>query len=564
MIRVDTDIRKKTAWCNTEQKETLKLTLKEHYMKRTKILNSLNNLLKYNNHDGYDYLNLDFINNFYNYIRVNDNCLCNVTKESNPIKLIEFYGKGKVGSASKIMIYNNKKVEYILKTIENIPKPIKEYMSLRVKNIDYNLVKSHYKNSDSLKYNHMIMTPSINKPIFKGSLVVANPGFINQTCQHMILNEILGDSENYIYQYDAYICECNDASEFCSGYNIMEKANRQDLSTYLEKKQISGKLLLNILIQVLKPLAVLKCKKYGFVHADLKCRNVFVNENEINNIPTFKIADYDKSSIYWKGVRFYIKAPTQTVVLSEYYKKSLNINEEYYKDLYQSIATMEGYEIKEQNKIKYYTLEGNIPCSLFIMYSWVPMHMSYDIYTFMFSLLREPAVWNHINNINVNDENTQKFNNLWRNLWFKDDYIKVTDHLNNIHKAHAKLKFGEEGYDKSLANLRSLSKINDDLQYNLKSKLKYNINEIFDNLKINSPNKINKVITDFNKKTNKKQKKILLANTSILRGEYHVCTGPCDKLRSQGLWGKSLYCSTNKYSNINKTYDWDYCNLKKN
>ena len=79
-----------------------------------------------------------------------------------------------------------------------------------------------------------------------------------------------------------------------------------------EDTQISGKLLLDITKQILEPLSILKCKKYGFVHGDLKCQNIFVKKGSTGAI-IFKLADFDKSSIFWKGIRFHTTSDLKVV-----------------------------------------------------------------------------------------------------------------------------------------------------------------------------------------------------------------------------------------------------------
>ena len=123
---------------------------------------------------------------------------------------------------------------------------------------------------------------------------------------HLIFNEILQDSENYLYQYDAFYCKG-------SGYNIMDIASERDFSAYLDSNnfaadkakwpQLAG-VLDTMMTQLMFPLALLKSDLFGFVHADLKCRNLFLHRKEDGQL-VFKLGDFDKSSIFWNGVRFY-------------------------------------------------------------------------------------------------------------------------------------------------------------------------------------------------------------------------------------------------------------------
>jgi hypothetical protein len=61
--------------------------------------------------------------------------------------------------------------------------------------------------------------------------------------------------------------------------------------------------------QILTTLSVLQHPAYAFVHGDLKTKNVFVKkafpDDKKNRKYIYKIADYDKSSITFNGIRFY-------------------------------------------------------------------------------------------------------------------------------------------------------------------------------------------------------------------------------------------------------------------
>ena len=59
----------------------------------------------------------------------------------------------------------------------------------------------------------------------------------------------------------------------------------------------------DIMNQLLPTLQLLKTKHFGFLHADLKARNIFVQIKD--KTPIYKLADFDKSSIYFRGIRFH-------------------------------------------------------------------------------------------------------------------------------------------------------------------------------------------------------------------------------------------------------------------
>lgn len=84
------------------------------------------------------------------------------------------------------------------------------------------------------------------------------------------------------------------------GYNN----NDDDMSYQMSLKLFLG----NMITQILKPLSILQHPKYAFVHGDLKTKNIFVksqNNSENINIYIYKLADYDKSSINFNGIRFH-------------------------------------------------------------------------------------------------------------------------------------------------------------------------------------------------------------------------------------------------------------------
>ena len=413
-----------TNYCNKIGKDTLSNILEKHYKERIEIINSLNKLLSFKkiNGDNIIYPNLDYINNFGKYFYlgnssdVND-CLCNMPKkkDKNNIYIEKDFGKGKVGVARLINIKENDDLNlFILKSISNITKI--EYLSLRIKPLfdDEYLYVSH--TEPSIMYNKHRATDKSHK-IFNNQIIVAGGDiFANQTSIHLILNQILKKNIiNYVYQYDAFYCK--NKSQF-DGYNIVDIANRSDVSTYIEylvankrQNEIDDNFIINILKQILLPLGVLKCKKFGFSHSDLKCRNVFVSE--VNNIPTYKLADFDKSSIYWKGIRFYNNKFDKLIAIAGY----------------------RGFEIKLDKKYgEFYVIPDYIISSqniLYIMSYWIPMHNSFDIYTFILSIIREPIIWNLMKkDININSDNISfnqniQFDKFWKILQklFKDPQI---------------------------------------------------------------------------------------------------------------------------------------------
>lgn len=515
------------SYCNEINQNDLKRIIDSHYVRRTNALHSLNNLMKYDSTDQYYYPNLDFTSNFGQYFYVDDPCLCkiNIGESSEFIKIIQEFGRGKAGIATKINI-NDK--DYIVKGISNVTKT--DFIPLKVKKLD-KIYRSHIKENPCIEYNKHNFTHN-NKTIFQGLLIAEANNFANQTCIHMILNEIFRNNvnniNNFVYQYDAFYCQNN-------GYNIMEIAEYGDLSNYLEQHDnlINEDLIREILVQIFNPLIFLKSKKYGFVHADLKCRNIFVGADPEKK-PIFKLADFDKSSIFWKGIRFH------TINMITFLSEPL-LNYKGYNI----------YEYKESGE-KYYllsrTIQSNLPVQTFVMFNWLPMHMSYDFYTFIYSLIREPQIFKKIDEL-------KNLKTILKIIFFEDDYVKIMEDLKkkiSLHDNLTDIKLLKE----NLVKLRSLGEMNADL-IKLDIKLKTNLDKVFEFLGLKSPSLIDIEIDNYHNKNQKINKEKVIQLSSSALGNRHICTTKC--INNE--------CNTNKYSNMtfygNQIYDFDSCTSKK-
>lgn len=108
-----------------------------------------------------------------------------------------------------------------------------------------------------------------------------------------------------------------------NGVTIMDVANQGDLDSYIRRMTrtefsefnpnttVNDKVyeevtvfFNNVIEQIMKPLDLLHSSKYAFVHGDMKSKNVFVHKKEDGTI-VYKLADFDKSSINFNGVRFH-------------------------------------------------------------------------------------------------------------------------------------------------------------------------------------------------------------------------------------------------------------------
>jgi hypothetical protein len=462
-------------WC--VKHDNIKNESEQNIKRRTKLLN---NLMKLNNNR-----NLDFTDNFYKLLNIDNKCLCKDIFENKYeySKIGKKIGEGKAG---KVYNYKQSDDELIVKEMENIN--IKDYLSIRV--YDYN------EDISELNIANYINKFNNKKDNTDKIIAVQGDDFSNQTVLHFIINNILKDNKNYVYLYDAFICNKDGLKK---GYNIIEKADGS-LIDFIEKNIITDNILVDIIKQILLPLNELKNELYGFNHSDLKTANILYKKEGDKNI--FKIADYDKSSIYWNGIRFY----NGTL---DYRLKNVP------------------FEIKNINNQKFYNLKtfNKLYLQMYTMYSPFGFYLSYDIYTFILSLCMEPKVWQ------ILKTQSGQFYKIFDSLWLNSKNI-----FRKLHKIHSELEnelYSDDftKYNTILKNMRSLSFINNFLiQGDID--LKYNIDfiyEYFGLLKINKTNIINPQIE--------------------ISSDKHICTSKCQNQK----------CNTNKYSKLYKSYTWDYC-----
>ncbi len=137
------------------------------------------------------------------------------------------------------------------------------------------------------------------------ALTVAGDDFANQTCMHVAIQQILEKGkpgwDNVVRQRAAFYCQG-------AGINITEYADMRDLHKFLGETPsalIDEAFVDDLMQQILTPLAALKAQEYSFSHSDLKARNIFVASRDAG--VTYRLADFDKSSITWHGFRFYNK-----------------------------------------------------------------------------------------------------------------------------------------------------------------------------------------------------------------------------------------------------------------
>jgi hypothetical protein len=471
-------------------------------------------------------INLDYINNFGSYFGVNIPCLCDNmvdtllnTEEENVSKVekskIYFYigrifGQGKTGVASSLCV-KDKGCPYILKGMKGVS--FRSYNSMKILELKGGLSRDNY--------NAWKFTDNSYNILSSGS-----SGFKNQTTIHMALNNILGDNPNYLYQYDAFYCgnqnkdEIDKINYFNTGYNITELSEYGDMSNYINNimEEINDDILVDMLRQILRPLFILKQDMYMFNHSDLKTRNVFVSR--VGGSPVYKLADFDKSSIFWNGIRFYNNVYDLSVLeyLSRFGSKILDI----------SFVTEKDGKIKFNN-LKYTGNEetdltiGNYRIQTYSMHNPYPIFNSYDIYTLFYSLMLEPKIYKWV----VDNQKDSVFFEVFRKLWEPCEFPIVMKSLDESYR--------KDSIDEKVA----LSYIKKKLllhEFWMKKDVSFLIND----LKISLPS------------SSSKQKPAILLKKSK---NCNLCISEC---KSSGML-KPKSCYTNKKETLVTTHNWDWC-----
>jgi serine/threonine protein kinase len=199
----------------------------------------------------------------------------------------------------------------------------------------------------------------------------------------MILNEYLGENPNYLYQFDSFYCL---TGERMDGYNITAFSNSGDLSSFIEKTELNQNMILDIIIQIMMPLYVLKHPMIGFLHSDLKPKNIFVNRT-MDGRYQFKLADFDKSSIFYRKIRFF----------NDHY--NLTLNKKFLGTFEINKTPFPLHKSKTQPPYEYYSMKDAnfygkvIGFHEFIMFNPNGFYSSFDIYTFFYSIIIEEKMY---------------------------------------------------------------------------------------------------------------------------------------------------------------------------
>lgn len=536
-------------WCMDASPETLTRypfeRLKELLVEReSDKLDTIKSLLTLNTlTDGDTEIDLSFTDDFYSKIvNINDECLCKQFVSGEKVyytKKSTALAKGAAGTVYKLTnSTNDDNQSLILKVMENVD--VKDYITMRLTeypNIPQKPIIERY-----LQNNPLVSTD--NKRI---TISFQSDNFSNQTILHMLLNIILSRrSDNFVYQYDAFIC--NEGGKNM-GYNIIEFCNSGDLSDFINKDStiVNNVFIDDVMTQILTPLAMLK--PYEFVHSDLKCKNVFVN-TDISGKVTYKIADYDKSSINWNGCRFHNNGLS---IVPDIGKNCIKKIYDVKKTCMDSILD----EREGTYSISDYT--SPVMTNFGLRMNNIAFYTSFDIYTIYLSLLLEPKVWEWFN---TEEAKTSLFYNCWyKYLWINGFYAK--DMTLKIKEQHDTLK------DKILEKAKSYRFLLS-LLYDTKAKLLVDIDSVY---KVYLGNKypytkiVSPIFRPFYKGLNDKLC-IMPCKTYKWDDNKRKYVNPNPNIQhdiSLTSTSKEIdVCKTNKYSQAGvlygrTSYNWDYC-----
>ena len=380
-----------------------------------------------------NYWNFDLADKYVNYTQ----------EKFMTYEVVRQFSRGAVGTAS--MVKSKTGEILILKEIFNIPKPL--YLPVSCFEIPQKLLSM----TGSIGYEHIMENLSMKTNTNICYMVsIKADNFSNQTLINLILIKILKNNINYVAQLDSYYTFNN---RNYTGNTLMKFSQFNSIYVYIQKKKevedrfstekpdevneykLNAAIVLKMIRDICYPLVVLKQKKYGFVHADMKPGNIFL-ASETPNPPEddfivykndFKViaqlADFDKSSIFFNNVRFYnhiniLKEGFFSAKIKEFIKTIGSTG-------YDLLDCAPGYYIlKNLFSLLYPNLVVNgliMSCAMHYQFS---LPLSYDIYVFIIGLILIPGM----HSIFMNDQDLLK---IWKSLWFDDDFKEINDKISS-------------------------------------------------------------------------------------------------------------------------------------
>lgn len=355
---------------------------------------------------------------------------------------------------------------------------------------------------------------------------VPSAPFQNQTYIHHILDLILGHKNLGSLQY-LYIRQLfagtRDTGNDLEGVTVLGLSNEGTLHDFLIRSHGAtdwNRLLSRVSRQLVHTLNYLKANRYWFNHNDLKPKNVFVNR--VGTKTYFQIADYDKSSISYRGYRFRfgLKPKIGSSLLEGFDPSVISDSDYVIRDIPWSVA----------DKMI------NVPYANVIMASPF-FYLSYDYYTLFTGIFLHPAVL-----FNCFDEKGRPtiaatsiiMKELFPGGELTETIVELRSLVADLLGSGLSMKEVDSEIKKTMPDYSSISVI---ARFISGMKLKKCTCGLSNKLKLVSSRQLDAEYATLRKDTRKLK---LATNKGLMGygGEYHICTSAC----------KGERCNTNNYT----------------
>ena len=392
--------------------------------------------LEYLGHVTSGKLNVDFVINFWDIFQVDNDCTCDTFhRGKGQYKISEDpHDKGYSGIVWLIADSNNNQA-ILKRTIKSISHNSVNFYMVKTNDmvIQVNPINTGMKILDSAMSKRMI--PVVGMGDFETQSVLSL--FIGIIIDRHAKNKprLRG---SFARQYDAFVCDKK-------GYAFLELSNAGNLSDFIRSFEGTDKeldyALCVALHDILSVLAVLKSPNYGFCHNDLRPENIFVHDTRgktkgsTTGLPSsgnpdkypfvFRIADFDKSSISYNGIRFHNMGDAimrrmfsnadifgKTVIEPDTQKESYILGDKTSKFISIFYDKINGPKFHGQ-----------------MMFSPYATYITYDIYLMVLCLLLISKV-NHMGRDNFDGVKKYKFFDIIRKMFTPSDYKILFDITN--------------------------------------------------------------------------------------------------------------------------------------
>ena len=259
-----------------------------------------------------------------------------------------------------------------------------------------------------------------------------NDGFVTQTIVSDLIAYILDPKDMgdlFVRQTSAFIYKNH-------GYTVLEPIKHGNFTDWIQRPGLTHEMMdsniIDCVYDVMSTLSILKRPEYNFVHADLKSNNVGVSEDLDGNI-VYQILDFDKSSLTYKGIRWYNKSLLTMFIPP----KDFEDTSEWY--------TLSDAYIKQLNN-------ANIKST--VMYSREAFYMSYDVYILLYSIMRIRPV-----SVALFEDKLPGFYNILRSIFTLGDLVQLGRDILEIPAAKAH-SLTAMNYDLGVRRIRLKKDIN--------------------------------------------------------------------------------------------------------